>query len=225
VVETTLAVEAFDLSDILPLVAAVTDNAKFGNPGLTLKDVATRSPRSDLDRYSDAGGVVVVGLPFEDGCAWFVGGGDGRIAMGSSEDRNCDPAGAVPFLSDDGDGLRWAAEALHYIDGIARDVADLVLLKSKTAILVEGVTPSAEQFGAMLAGLTFVPSDQPSTGAFEVSFGASGSDVAIAVRGQSGTCYLVAATITSQADIRFGTGDSCTANDAATAATHPTWPA
>ena len=222
---TTGAADAdLDLAFFEPLVAAVAGNATAGASELTLAATVQLSPRADLDGYFSSDGFVIAGSPSGAGCAWLAGGADGTVLLGESADPACSSDGAAPSFSADGAGAVWAPDALALIDRVARDTADIVLLKSKTAILVDGSAPSPDALALMFPGLSFVAPDQPSTRAFEVSLGIDGSRVTIAVLGQSGTCYQVDGEITSQAVIRFGTGASCTAADAPAAATEPSWP-
>ncbi len=197
-------------------------NASVGEPQLSLAAVAASTPSADLTGYSDAGGLILVRLPANDGCAWFLGSVTGTISMGSTGDVTCDPSREPDNWSADGGDLPWRDDALHRADQVARDNATAVIEATKSIVFIKHLDPTVSGLQEKLRGLTFGSSSSVST---EVGLAADGRQVALAVLGQSGTCYLVRADFTDGSVLRYGTGAGSMC-DAATAATaqDDAWP-
>ena len=215
-----------DLSLVDPLINTAAIHARLGIATLSVEDVAREFPRARLDRYYNVEGLVVVGVPLESSCAWFFGSATGEVHLAESDGSSCDPSGELSSPSIDGNGLSWSSDALTRIDTIAQLNATAVLEGLTRAMLVGGLSPTPSDIQAAFPGLRVVGDDDASASARELSLelNSSTGDVAIAVRGQSGRCYMISAHISSDTTVSYGTGEDCTATTAASIATEPDWP-
>jgi hypothetical protein len=178
-------------------------------------------PHEVTDEYTDSPAGVLVRLQFTESCGWFVAGTSITVLFGETTGRCPGPAASPPSLSRDGEGVQWARAALDELDVVARLTVVRVFRELEGGVLAS--SPRAIALTKRrLPGLKYV---DRSTAADEVALAVTGSKVAIAVQGQSGTCYLLDADVTANTVIRYGTatGDCTLARvEAATATT--VWP-
>lgn len=215
--------DEIDLSPIEPLIGTAAIQSRLGTSTLSINDIIRAFPRAALDGYYTINDSVAVGVPLESTCAWFLGSAPGEVLLADSTGSTCDPSVELSSPSIDGISLSWAPDALAKIDTIAQLNATAVLDGLERAILVERRLPTPSDIQDGFPGLSVLGGDDASS-ARELSVDLNGSSVAIAVRGQSGLCYLISTRISSDTTVRYGTGDVCTASAAVSNATAANWP-
>ncbi|MEX1106529.1 MAG: hypothetical protein WEB78_10045 [Ilumatobacteraceae bacterium] len=209
-----------DFDALEPLVVAVADNASIGSASLSLDAVSRSSPGAELPGYIVAEGVVVVGIPLDATCAWFFADGSGQFGLGETAGSRCDPRKPPADLSLDGAGRPWAQAALSWVDQVARANAEQTLELASSRI-ADGEDGQATDLAPELPGLRFV---DESTAAAAVAFDNEDGTIAVAVLGQSGTCYVISRATSANAPTRYGTSVSCTPAAARSSATLDAWP-
>lgn len=217
------ATAAPDLSAIKGLVQALSQQSVVGGSTLSIALIRRAVPRASIDGYFDSGDVVVVGVPAGASCAWFVGAADGTVMLGETDDPTCDPSAGPPQTSLDGGGVAWSNDALGVIDTIAQANATMVFEVVQRALIGDGYTPTIADVQEILPGLVVVAGDDESTSANTVSMSLVGTSLAVAVLGQSGTCYVLSAEITGNSSRTYGVSDVCNATAAKASAASPSW--
>jgi hypothetical protein len=202
------------------LVKAVVSLTREGSPKLEPEDVLRLSPRLAEPFFREIDGELSVAQSIDGNCGWFVAGDHHQIAFGSSTGQDCASATA-PVFTLDGAGIPWGPEALEHIDQIATGLASRLSDWAVKEVLQLDALPTPADVASAFPGLEFVDSAD-SVGQAAVSLNAG--DALIAVRGQSGKCYLIHTSVSSHTTVQYGVASECTTDAASRLATLADWP-
>jgi hypothetical protein len=202
------------------LVKAIVSFTRDGSPNLSAENVLRLTPSLPEDYLTEVDGRLAMIQPIDDGCGWFVERDHHEIALGFSPGTACATA-SVPQLTLDGAGVPWGAEALDHVDQIATGLASRLSDWAVQKVLQPKAIPLPSAAAAEFPGLEFVDKVK-SVG--QAAIVLADSEALIAVRGQSGSCYLVRTSVSSHTTSLYGVAPQCTTDAAARLATLSEWP-
>ena len=202
------------------LVKAIVALTREGSPKLEPEDIFLLSPRMSEPYFTEVDADLAVAQPLDGGCGWFVARDHHQIALGFSPGEDCATA-SVPQLTLDGTGIPWGPEALEHVDQIATGLASRLSDWAVQAVLQLQALPTPADVANEFPGLEFV---DVATSVGQAAVALTGPDVFIAVRGQSGNCYLIHTSVSSHTVVQYGVAPECTPDAAARLATLADWP-